>query len=67
MMKRNWDVIVTRDTTESCSMVIEADNEDAAAEAARLRSSSDDDLVWEQCDTPNASKEHYVTNVEETV
>jgi hypothetical protein len=63
---KNWDVIVTRDTTESCTMVIEAATElDAKLEAIR-RSHSDDDLVWEQDDTPNASKEHYVTDCEPT-
>jgi flagellar basal body rod protein FlgC len=59
---KNWDVIVTRDTTESCTMVVEADNEQAAQDAALQRSYVDP--VWEQDDTPNASKHHYVTNVE---
>lgn len=64
---KNWDVIVTRDTTESCTMVVEADSADAAAYAAIARSREDDALVWEQDDTTNASDEHYVTHVEETI
>lgn len=66
-MKQNYDVIVTRDTTESCTMVIEAESPEAAQQAALERSRNDTDLVWEQDDTPNASKEHYVTSCEVTL
>jgi len=65
-MKRMYDVIVTRDTTESCTMVVEAASASEAHEAALERSYTYDDLVWEQDDTPNASKQHYVTNCEVT-
>lgn len=59
-----FDVIVTRDTTESCAIVIEAHSEAEAIAAAIARSHTDLDLVWEHDDTPNASREHYVTNCE---
>lgn len=65
-MPKMFDVIVTRDTTESCTMVIEGETAEEAQQAALDRSYSDSDLVWEQDDTPNASSDHYVTDVEET-
>lgn len=66
-MRRNYDVIVTRDTTESCTMVIEAANSSDAELAALERARADEDLVWEQDDTPNASKHPYVTDIQETL
>ncbi|MCO5157924.1 MAG: hypothetical protein M9945_14440 [Aquamicrobium sp.] len=63
-MRRTYDVIVTRNTTESCTMLVEAENRAAAIMLAHERSYRDPDLVWEQDDTPNASKEHYVTSCE---
>lgn len=65
--RRNYDVIVTRDTTESCAMVVEAATEDEAREHAAERAQSDPDLVWTQDDTPNASADPYVTHCEEAV
>lgn len=60
----NFDVIVTRDTTESCCMVVEATDADEASRHAIERSRTDFDLVWEQDDTINSSKEHYLTHCE---
>lgn len=63
-MRKNFDVIVTRDTTESCTMVIEADSLDEAQQVGLDRALNDQDLVWEQDDTPNASSDPYVTSCE---
>jgi len=64
-MSKMYDVIVTRDITERCAMVVEATNPvDAGLEAIR-RAGIDTDLVWEQDDTPNDWKERYVTHCEE--
>lgn len=63
-MAKVYDVIVTRSTTESCTMLIEADNRAAAIMLAHERSRSDPDLVWEQDDTPNISAQHCVTHCE---
>jgi hypothetical protein len=60
-MMKTFDVIVTRDTTESCTVVVEADSVEEAHEAAVQRALTDIDLVWEQDDTPNASADPYVT------
>jgi len=64
--RRNYDVIVTRDTTESCTMVIEAASLEEAQQAGLDRALNDSDLVWEQDDTPNASSDPYVTGCELT-
>ena len=61
-----FTVIVTRDTTESTTLTIEAHDEDAAGlvalEAIRRDATG---LVWEPDDTPNASSDVYVTDVSE--
>lgn len=64
-MSKTWDIIVTRDTTESCVIIIEAASAEEAEQAALERAHSDYNLVWEQDDTPNASSDPYITNVEE--
>lgn len=61
-MTKNFDVIVTRDTTESCTMVIEAESQEEAEQAGLDRALNDTDLCWEQDDTPNASSDPYVTS-----
>ena len=63
-MTKTWDILVTRDVTESCSMVIEAENLAAAHLAAWDRARADLDLVWEPDDTPN-DPDPYITNCEE--
>jgi hypothetical protein len=63
--EKTYDIIVTRDTTESCCMVIAAHTVADARQAALDRANSDDDLVWERDDTPNASRHPYITNLEE--
>lgn len=65
-MPKTYDVIITRDTTESCTMLIEATSLEEANHIALARSYEDTDLVWEQDDTPNASKNHYVTSSDTT-
>jgi hypothetical protein len=64
-MSKTYDVIVTRDTTESCTMLVVADSRDHAISQALQRTHSDTDLVWEQDYTPNVSSDHYVTHCEE--
>lgn len=60
-----FTVIVTRDTTESTSVVIDAADADEASEKALDISYNDPYIKWEQDYTPNASDDHYVTGVEE--
>lgn len=55
-----YEVIATRNTTESCCMLVEAKNEDDALEEALSRASSDKDLVWEQDD--NIPQRPYVND-----
>lgn len=66
MAQKTFDIIVTRDTTESCTMLIAAETREEAMEAARDRAQTDLDLVWEQDDTTNASSDPYVTMIEES-
>jgi hypothetical protein len=61
---KTYNVIVTRDTTESCTMLIEAASSEEAIGAA-LKRSCEDILVWKQDWTPNASKHCYITSCEE--
>jgi hypothetical protein len=61
---KTYEVIVTRDTTESTVIQVMADSPEAA-EAEALAESRKGRYVWEQDDTPNASAEHYVTGVQE--
>jgi hypothetical protein len=58
-------VTVTRDTTESTTVEIDAVDADAASEYAIGYTSNNPNIEWEQDDTPNASSDHYVTGVEE--
>ena len=62
---RPFRVLVTRDTTETCSVLVNAASEEEAKANALTISKDDPDLVWEQDDTTNASMEHYVTGCEE--
>jgi hypothetical protein len=59
-----YRMIVTRDTTESCHISVRATSEEEAKEEALIHSR---EVVqqWAQDDTPNASKEHYVTDCQE--
>jgi len=57
--------IVTRDTTESIIVEVEAEN-DEQAESAAIEASQDPAHSWERDYTPNASSDHYVTNTEES-
>jgi hypothetical protein len=63
-MTKVYDVIVARNITESCTMLIEAENRAAAIMLAHERSRADLDLVWEQDDTPSAGAEYCVTRCE---
>lgn len=63
-MAKVFDVIVTRNITESCTMLIETENRATAIMLAHERSRTDLDLVWEQDDTPNVSAEYCVTRCE---
>lgn len=66
-MRRNYDVLVTRDVTESCTMVVEAATPEEAEDAAIRRARADlTDLVWERDETPS-KPDIYVTNIEETL
>jgi hypothetical protein len=60
-MPRTFDVIVSRKVTESCTMLIEAENRAAAIMIAQERSYNDPDLVWEQADE---GREHTVASCE---
>lgn len=60
-----FSVIVTRDTTESAYVEIEAASESEAEEKAIAYSRDNPNLTWERDDTPNASKEHYTNGAEE--
>lgn len=62
-MRKVYEVIVTRDTTESTVIQVEAESPEEA-EAEALSESYNGRYTWEQDDTPNASGEHYVTGVE---
>ena len=59
-----FEMIVTRDTTESCIFTVDAEDENEARDKALERARQDKTLPWEQDDTPNASKSPYVTNCE---
>ena len=59
-----FTVTVTRDTTESATIEMEADTEEEAAEKAIGFSYDNPHVEWFQDDTPNASSDHYVTGVE---
>lgn len=63
MADKTYDVLVTRDITESCSMLISAPNEDVARLLAFERAQDDQDLVWE-LDDPKPRNTPYVTNIE---
>ena len=58
-----YEVIATRDTTESCCMLVEAEDEADALEKALARASSDKDLVWEHDD--NIPQPPYVNDAVE--
>jgi hypothetical protein len=60
---QTYQVIITRDTTESTVIQVTAESPEAA-EAEALAASYNGRYTWEQDDTPNASGEHYVTGVE---
>ena len=65
-MMKFFTVIVTRDTTESTILTIEARNATEASLTARELIQRDaTGLVWEPDDTPNASSDVYVTDVSE--
>ena len=59
-----FTVIVTRDTTESAIVEMEAANADEAAEKAVIYSKDNRHIEWMQDETDNASRDHYVTGVE---
>lgn len=62
---KRFSVTVTRDTTESVTVEIEATDEADAQEKAIAFTYDNAHLTWEQDDTPNASKEHYANGAEE--
>ena len=63
---KTYAVIVTRDTTESCVVKVKAEDPTAAEAGAFDKVlAAPEDYVWEQDDTPNASKDPYVTGVDE--
>ncbi len=61
---KTYQVIVTRDTTESTLVTVEAENAEEAEQAA-IDQSYNPACVWAQDDTPNASSDHYTNGVEE--
>lgn len=61
---KRYSVIVTRDTTESTTVEVEAETPEAAEEMARGQSYTGG-YIWEQDDTPNASKDHYTNGADE--
>ncbi|AXK44157.1 hypothetical protein DVR09_15220 (plasmid) [Erythrobacter aureus] len=63
MSTARYSVIVTRDTTESITLEVDAIDEDEAEEKA-IQLSHQGDHKWEQDCTPNASKEHYTNGAE---
>jgi hypothetical protein len=59
-------LLVTRDTTQSTVVEVEATDEDEAGFLARQQVRADQSKFdWELDDTPNASKDPYVTDCEE--
>lgn len=63
---KTFNVIVTRDTTESTTVTLDAPDGQAAIDAAlELVRMDPNDLSWAQDDTPNASSDPYVTDVSE--
>lgn len=56
-----FTLILTRDTTESVSVVVEAETEDEAQDKALDNVPTEG---WETDDTPNLSKNVYITNCE---
>lgn len=59
-----FDILMTRDVTESCSVVVEAVCPKEALAHARQRAQDDTDLVWVLDDTP-AEPDIYPTNIED--
>ena len=60
-----YRVVVTRDTTESAVVEVEADTREAADRAAIKQ--AQDSGQWEQDDTPNASKHPYTNDSAELI
>ena len=63
-MLKTYEVIVTRDTTESTVVQVRAASPEVAEELA-LAEAKGGSYIWEPDFTPNASKDAYVTGVQE--
>ena len=61
---KSYDVIVTRDTTESTTIRAQA-RDSGEAESLAWAMSFEGEHVWKQDDTPNASRHHYTNGAEE--
>ena len=59
-----FHVTVTRDTTESTTLLVDAESESAAEQAALEISYADPSCEWSGDDTPNASSDHYTNGAE---
>jgi len=60
-MSKTFSILVTRDVTETGSVLIAAFDENAAREAALARADTDFDLVWE-LDADNPPRPAYITS-----
>jgi hypothetical protein len=66
MTLKPFTVIVTRDTTESAVLTVDAKNiRDARDQAMRMVLEDTNQIDWEQDYTPNASAHPYITHVQE--
>lgn len=59
-----YSIILTRDTTESATVEMQASSQEEAVAKAILWAKDNDWLEWKRDDTPNASKEIYATDCE---
>lgn len=61
-----YEVIITRDITESTTIVVSADNQEQAEDVALANLSRQDITIWEVDDGSEGSNDPYVTNIEES-
>jgi len=62
---KSYNIVITRDITESCYLTVEANSESDAEETALQDLSNFDDPKWEVDCVPSGSAP-YVTGIEET-
>ena len=61
-----YEVIITRDITESTTIVVSADNCEQAEDVALANLSRQDIIIWEVDDGSEGANDPYVTNIEES-